>query len=456
MHPSSWLRNRSFRLTCAVALVTLSWGASAEPCSANAVVRPASYGASHPFAKSWTETVLLGFGGQDGAYPYSPLIDVKGTLYGTADNGGASAPPHNALSSGGFTGWGAVYAMVPHGKTYVEAVVYSFTGGPGDGANPFAGLVADASGALYGTTLDGGAKGYGTVFKLAPSGSTYTESILHSFTGSPDGASPYGSLVVDASGAVYGTTAQGGSKQCTGGCGAVFKLTPGASGYTETIVRAFKAHNDGLYPYANVTLGPGGVIFGTTYFGGSAGNGTVFKLTPSGASYTETLIYSFAGGTTDGTFPQSGVTLAKNGVLYGTTSGGGNPACTGGCGMVYALTPSGSSYVETIVHAFAAGSDGFFPYAGIALGAGGKLYGTTYYGGSGCSPTGCGTVYLLAPSGSTYAETTYDFSGGTDGELPNAAPLLEGRDLLGTTYSGGGGACFQDQSACGAVWEIKL
>jgi uncharacterized repeat protein (TIGR03803 family) len=258
--------------------------------------------------KGWTETILHSFGTSgDGSQPYCALIaDTAGNLYGTTNVGGAYSK-------------GTVFELTASGT---ESVLWSFGNGT-DGANPIGGVVRDASGNLYGTTEYGGAYGYGTVFKLAPSG---TETILHNFNlNGTDGAYPLARLVIYG-GNLYGTTANGGAYVD----GTVFKVTQSG---TETILHSFANNDiDGFNPYAGLTLYKGN-FYGTTVSGGGTGSvaGIVFEMTPSG---TETILHVF-GGSPDGAFPWGGVVFDKSGNLYGTTfSGGAN-----NFGAVFKLTP---------------------------------------------------------------------------------------------------------------------
>jgi uncharacterized repeat protein (TIGR03803 family) len=255
---------------------------------------------------SGKETVLYSFtGGADGSGPQAGLvIDKKGNLYGTTSYGGAS-------------GAGAVFKVTPSGK---ETVLYSFSGGT-DGAYPIAGLVFDKKGSLYGTTWVGGASSGGTVFKVTPSGK---ETVLHSFTGNPDGAYPFSStLVFDTKGNVYGTTNAGGIN-----VGTVFKVTPSGK---ETVLYSFTGGADASGPQAGLVFDKKGNLYGTTYAGGALNAGTVFKVTPSGK---ETMLYSFTGGA-DGLGPKAGLVFDKKGNLYGTTDQGG----AFGNGTVFKLVP---------------------------------------------------------------------------------------------------------------------
>jgi uncharacterized repeat protein (TIGR03803 family) len=334
-----------------------------------------------PSGNGYTESVIYNFqGGTDGEVPAAGLIaDTTGALYGTTANGG------NGPCSGGF-GCGTVFKLTPSGTSYVESVLYRFKGGSTDGAVPDASVIIDKHGALYGTTSTSGAYGGGTVFKLTPSGTSYTESVLWSFGNGSDGSSPRASLIerTGGKGALYGTTVAGGGA-CS--CGTVFKLTPSGSGYTESILHSFQNGNDGAYPVAGLLAGGKGALYGTTLNGGGAafcssssnlGCGTVFKLTPNGLSYTESILYSFQGGN-DGSNPLGGL-VSKNGALFGTTANSGPY----GFGTVFELTPGGLGYTEMVLHSFkgSLNNDGAYPQAGLIFGhKSAELYGTTFSGG---------------------------------------------------------------------------
>jgi uncharacterized repeat protein (TIGR03803 family) len=335
-----------------------------------------------PSGSKYSESLLHGFqGGNDGANPAAGLIfDKRGALYSTTAVGGA----------GCNFGCGTVFKLKPSVSGYSESVVYRFAGAP-DGANPYAGLIFDEKGALYGTTSGGGDRGYGTVFKLTPLAFGYSESVLYSFHGGSDGAHPYASLIFDKKGALYGTTAGGGHNSF----GTAFKLTPSKSGYSESIIYRFQGGGDGANPYAALVFGKKGVLYGTTAAGGYYGFGTVFTLTPLGSSqYYENLLLSF-GGRNDGAHSNAGLLFGKKGELYGTTSGGGRY----GFGTAFKLTPSGSGYSrrysESILHHFNF-DNGASPEAGLTFGATGALYGTTSAGGD-HGYNGFGTVFELAP-----------------------------------------------------------
>ncbi len=328
----------------------------------------------------------------DGANPYAGLTALGGKLYGTTFGGGTSG------------GWGTVFSVTAAGA---EHVLYRFKAN-NDGAHPYAGLTV-LDGELYGTTYQGGTAGSGTVFKIDPAGS---EHVIYSFKGGNDGQYPYCRLVV-AKGALYGTTYQGGVST---GWGTVFKVTPSGS---ERVLYRFKAGNDGAHPFDGL-VGLNGELYGTTYQGGKTGAGTVFKVSTSG---TERVIYSFKGGS-DGQYPLARLVLA-NGEFYGTTYQGG---VSSGWGTVFKVTPSGS---EHVLYRFKAGNDGAHPeYAGLVA-LSGKLYGTTYQGGT----SGSGTIYSVSNSGGEHV--IYSFKGGSDGLYPYDGLAEMNGTLYGTTSSGG-------------------
>jgi uncharacterized repeat protein (TIGR03803 family) len=333
---------------------------------------------------SWTETVLHNFGsGSDGADPKASLVlGSNGDLYGTTERGGTS-------------NLGTVFQLSPSttGNGWTETVLYRFKGGTTDGALPYAPLIFGSNRELYGTTAYDGASGGGTVFQLSPPaspGSSWTETVLHNFGSGSDGANPFAPLILGSNGDLYGTTAYGGG---TSNDGTVFQLAPSTTGngWTETVLYRFKGGTtDGALPYAPLIFGSGD-LYGTTYGGGTSSVGTVFQLAPSttGGSWTETVLYSFKGGTTDGANPAAALILGS-GDLYGTTYGGG----TSSVGTVFQLAPSttGGSWTETVLHSFGGTGDGAHPFAPLILGSNGDLYGTTAYGGG---TSNDGTVFKI-------------------------------------------------------------
>ncbi len=309
------------------------------------------------------------------------------------------------------------YAHAP-----AEKVIYSFQGAvAGDGADPRAGLI-DVGGMLYGTTIQGGAHGYGTVFKVTTAGA---EAVLYSFQGLPnsDGDGPRAGLI-DVDGTLYGTTAGGGASQL----GTVFKVTLAGA---ETVLYSFggPATNDGAFPYAGL-VNLGGTLYGTTLNGGQSDGGIVFKVTRAGV---ETQLHSFGGNTTgDGLSPFSGL-MALGGTLYGTTL-----EDTGvGQGTVYALSPGKrrAPATETVLYTFQGVGDGVLPVGGL-VNVNGTFYGTT--SGGGTVGNGYGTVFKIAPGGSGYA-ALYSFQGQAagDGAAPYAGLIDVNGTLYGTTTQGG-------------------
>jgi uncharacterized repeat protein (TIGR03803 family) len=325
-------------------------------------------------------------------------------------------------------------------------VLHSFAGPPTDGEAPNAGLILDTAGNLYGTTVSGGAASTcvaaylcGVVFELSPAGA---ETLLHSFTGGADGGDPYGALVRDGAGNLYGTTELGGAY----GYGVVFELIrcdSEPSGYEFKVRYSFKGGADGAYPLAGLIRDAKDNLYGTTTYGGASGQGVVFKLSPSGA---ETILYTFTGGA-DGADPHSALLRDAAGNLYGTTAyGGGSSACESGCGTVFKVSPAGT---ETILYRFSGGADGAFPNAALIQDPALNLYSTTAYGGA----SGQGVVFKLSPSG---AETIlYTFAGGADGANPYGGLLQDAAgNLYGTTTFGGAesSAC---PLGCGTVFKLS-
>jgi uncharacterized repeat protein (TIGR03803 family) len=342
-------------------------------------------------------TTLHSFDGANGQLPYAGLVQaIDGDFYGTTYEGGAN-------------GYGTVFQISPGGTL---KTLYSFCAQSGcpDGSNPAVGLVEDTNGNLYGTTFGG------TVFKITPSGTLTT---IYSFAGYPtDGSLPYGALTQASDGDFYGTTASGGANCAPYGCGTVFKIT--LSGALTTL-HSFDG-TDGETPRAGLVQARNGDFYGTTNAGGTNGRGTVFKITHSG---TLTTLYSFCSqsGCADGEYPWAELLQAANGSLYGTTQGGG----TSGDGTVFKIAPSGAL---TPLHSFD-GPDGDGPFAGLVEATNGDFYGTTYYGGR----VGGGTVFKITASGTL---TTLHSFEGAHGIAPQAA-LVQATDgnLYGTTALGG-------------------
>jgi uncharacterized repeat protein (TIGR03803 family) len=235
-------------------------------------------------------------------------------------------------------------------SSWTEIVLYEFAGGSTDGKNPIASLVFDGSGNLYGTTKNGGivlsqqcGAGCGTVFELSPSSGGWTEHVLYFFGGtSHDGQNPWANVIFDSAGNLYGTTITGGKvteNDCGTGCGTVFKLSPSGSGWSETVLLSFSG-TDGSTPLAPVVFDAAGNLYGTSqgFTGGTWGS--VYKLSPaSGNTWNETVLHTFptySTGDTDGYFPSTGLILDSSGNLYGTTPGGGETSLGG---TVFEIVP---------------------------------------------------------------------------------------------------------------------
>ena len=271
------------------------------------------------------------------------------------------------------------------GGGWTEKVLHSFNAK--DGFVSYAALIFDAFGNLYGTTAGGGAYGDGTVFELTPKGGGgWTETVLHSFN-DKDGSAPYAGLIFDGAGNLYGTTLMGGHYVD----GTVFKLTPkGGGGWTETVLHSFNDNGkDGFAPLAGLIFDEAGNLYGTTYGGGTYGYGTVFELTPkAGGAWTETVLHSCNDNGKDGYESYASLILDAPGNLYGTTSVGG----AYGYGTVFELAPkAGGGWTETVLLSFN-DKDGFSVLASLIFDASGNLYGTTYAGGA----YGYGTVFEVA------------------------------------------------------------
>jgi uncharacterized repeat protein (TIGR03803 family) len=268
----------------------------------------------------WTETVLYSFGGGDDADPGlgNLIFDATGKIYGT--------------TTGGTGGGGVAYQLAPSGDDWTENVLHTF-GSPGDGAQPAGGVILDDAGNLYGTTVYGGASGAGTVFKLTYSaGLGWTETILYSFQGGNDGSDPYAGLIFDSSGNLYGTTTGGGQ----GGGGVVFELTPSGSGWNYILLHSFTGSYGPLGP---LIMDSAGSLYGTTYRDGADGAGNIFKLTPSSGGWTYTSLHDFSTDRHDGANPIGNVILDSQGNLFGTTSSGGTGCRYNSCGVVWEITP---------------------------------------------------------------------------------------------------------------------
>jgi uncharacterized repeat protein (TIGR03803 family) len=344
-------------------------------------------------------------------------------------------------------------ALLLVGIRATAQTVLSSMGGAA-GTTPYAGVVFDSSGNLFGTTTTGGAHQSGVVFELIPQGGgVWSEVTHHNFGSSPtDGTVPYGGLILDSSGNLYGTTFTGG----TFGGGTVFELTPsGGPNWVETILYNFGNGTDGAHPLAGLVFDSAGNLYGTTVGGGVIGAGTVFELTPVGGGvWSETILNSFNGGT-GGSGPQAGVILDSSGDVFGTTAGGGSY----GGGTAYELIKS-QGYRLKILHNFGGFFDGANPYGGLISDAAGNLYGTTVNGGGYNNPEHMqgGTVFELSPGGGeAWNEVLiYEFCNHpicTDINPYDTLLMDSSGNLYGTTYGRGGfGSVFQLTPAPTPPW----
>ena len=299
--------------------------------------------------------LLHAFQYKPGKFPGAALVaDSAGNLYGTTSNGiNNCGMPQHC---------GVVFKLTQDsGGKWVYTILHVFKGP--DGGTPFGSLIVDSAGNLYGTTLQGGAYNGGTVFELSPAGNQWNEKVLHSFGASGDLASPFAAVTFDANRNLYGAAGGGG----TNGGGGVFELTPSGSEWQERVIHRFTGP-DGSGPTCDLLWDSAGNLYGTTQTGGSSIWGVVFELMPSsGGKWTESVLYKFTGAS-DGAFPAGGLIFDAAGNLYGTAQ-----ECTGKClGTVFQLTPSMGKWSFAVLHAFK-GPDGNGPYAGVISDANGNL-----------------------------------------------------------------------------------
>ncbi len=400
-------------------------------------------------------SVLYTFkGGSGGALPYGTVsMDREGNIYGVNAWGG--------YLKGVCTtqGCGQVFKLTQKGSGWILVPLHLFTGGD-DGISPIGGVALAPDGSLYGTTTQGGNgtcsnglySGCGIVFKLDPPATfcksatcLWTETVLHRFTGVPDGDSPEAGVTLDASGNVYSTTTFGGDANCPNnpnGCGTVFEVSHSTGQWIETPLYRFTGGNDGEYPYSGtLSFDPEGNVYGTTSYGGGSNNaGTVFELNPSGSGWTENVLLRFASGGY-GYYPYGGVIFDQLGNLYGTTVGNGT-------GTVFELARSNGSWLPSLIWNFGGNGLGG-PVGNLVMDGSGALYGTTIGEGA----YSAGNIFKLTPGGGGWTYTDlYDFTGGADGGYPQGTPVM---DATGTLYGfasgGGGGSC---TGGCGVAWKL--
>jgi uncharacterized repeat protein (TIGR03803 family) len=337
----------------------------------------------------WVLSQLYVFaGGDDSQYPAAKLsFGPDGALYGS--------------SEGGIVG--TVFSLRPPASIcrsiscpWIKTVVFSFgeSGPSGD-------LTFDAAGNIYGTTANGGmfqncgGLGCGVVYELTLSGGVWTEDILHNFTDGVDGGHPHSGVLFDHAGNLYGTASIDNFEDSSGGV--VFELTPSGSGWTQTVLYRFQNSAAGSGPYGGLIFDAAGNLYGTTAYGGSGDGGTVFELSPSGDNWNFNLLSSLTGLPGGYLGPYGKLVQDSVGNLYGTSvSGGAN-----NYGYVFKLTPSNGGWTLTDLHDFTNGSDGAWPYDGLVIDANGNLYGTAFVGGNpgeGCYyGFNCGVVFEITP-----------------------------------------------------------
>ncbi len=375
------------------------------------------------------------FHGRNGASPYAGLIlDAAGNLYGTTPNGG-------------LYGYGTVFELSPTANGWTEVVLYNFCQFSClEGSNPWASLLLDSAGNLYGTTQFGGAHGSGTVFELSKAANgTWGEKVLYSFCSSPncaDGSVPQAPLIFGAKGQLYGTTSEGGQGACLAndsGCGVAFELTPGADGqWNETVLYTFTGGDDGGTPIAGLVSDSSGNLYGNTWLAGANLRGVVYELSNVSGVWTETVLHQFCEYQScfDGGYPKATLTFGPDGAIYGTTGAGGKQSKSNdvGYGVVFRLASSGGVWSENVLYAFS-GTDGNYPFGGVVFDSSGNLYGTTVDGGT----SNLGTVFELSPSGDQWNEAVlHNFSGQDDGSEPYCTLVIDSAgNLLGTTDRGG-------------------
>lgn len=423
------------------ALLVVLAGAAVALAQEEAKTKTPDYSVVHAFTGGSDGSEYNTFAPYDAGMAREMMRDSEGNLYGTAYGGGYFSPGEFGPCT---FGCGVVFKLDSSGK---ETVLHAFTGAP-DGVVPVPGLALDERNNVYGATYGGGsaAMAAGTVFKVDRNGN---ETVLYSFTGGADGGNPWTGPIRDEEGNLYGTTISGGLPECFfGGCGVVYKIDP--SGH-ETVLYSFTGGADGGRPTAGLIRDREGNLYGTAPDGGAFGNGVVFKVDCDGK---ETVLYSFKGAP-DGANPTTALVRDDDGNLYGTTEGGGStgPNCGGfGCGVIYKLDRHGK---ETVLYALAGGDAGAGP-SGRLLRLGDDLYGVTYFGGTpepGCVDQ-CGVVFKLDKHGDY--TVLYSFQGGSLGSNPQGGLVENEGSLFGITGFGGDVSQPNCGGGCGVVFKLKL
>jgi uncharacterized repeat protein (TIGR03803 family) len=383
-------------------------------------------------------------GGEAGANPWVGVsIDGAGSLYGTTHNGSGYGTVYKLKHEG--SGWildilldfqNGDMGAYPYSRPYIahDGTLYGST--------------------LSGPDYNCGGSGCGIIYHLTPSPAVqksvtapWTETILYNFA-NLGAAGPLGDLLVDQVGNIYGTVEDGGSCQF---CGIVYELTPTQDGWQGKALHEFQMNGDGTQPFGGVVTDTAGNLYGVTEFGGVYNQGTVYELSPSGSGWTETILHSFNANGIDGYKPVGGLTIDASGNLYGTTPSGGS----NGQGTAFELSSVQGSWLYSVLYSFVAapGSDG--PYWGpedkLALDSGGNLYGTTFTDGA----YDCGSVFELSPSedGIWNYTSLHDFTCGSDGAAPVSTVTFDTEGNMYGTAAGGGNYSDCD-GGCGVIWEI--
>jgi uncharacterized repeat protein (TIGR03803 family) len=392
-----------------------------------------------------TYTTLHNFTrGDDGSNPETGLtMDQAGNLYGTTLTGGDTSG-----ACAGSGGCGGVFRMIKNNGNWIFTPLYDFQGG-NDGSGPQAAVTIGPDGAIYGTTLFGGGAGgctlgagCGTVFKLTPPPTichsalcSWTETVLYRFSQAPgDPNLPWGGVTFDAAGNLYGMAFAGGTGNCTGGCGAIYKLTPSAGGWTFSVIYEFADASDGSGPMSTLLIDRAGDFYGTAAYGGQYGAGTAFELIRSAAGWTFNTLYSFQDHL-DGGLPNSGLVMDSSGNLYGDNTNGGEYDG----GVVFELSPSGGGWNFSVIASPNGGLD-----APVSIDSAGNVYGTTQTGGV----NQLGLVFELTRSGNNWIENDLYSFNQNDGILPFSSVVFDSRGTLyGTTWAGG-------TRGAGVVWQL--
>jgi uncharacterized repeat protein (TIGR03803 family) len=322
------------------------------------------------------------------------------------------------------------------------SIIYNFAG-DSDGEYVDSDLVIDGAGNLYGTSVQGGRFGSGTIFRVTPTANGSTHTVLYSFTGGADGGEPYKGVTLDGAGNLYGTAVTGGGGSCEGGCGVAYKLTNSGGVWTQTVIHTFAGGDDGSGPGSGLTVGWHGTIYGVTPTGGANGLGVVYKLQPMpDGTYKLTVLHAFTGGV-DGEGGSAGRLLLHDGSLYGVTTAGG----ANGKGVAFKITPTQGVWQFTTIYAFKGQPDAGFPYSTLTMDSQGRLYGTTYYDGA----HNLGSVYQLTlrHDGTWREQVLYSFKGGTDGSGSIGNVVIDKAGAIYGTTSAGGASC-----NCGVIFKV--